>query len=438
MKRFITDNLISWKTRKDRKPLIIRGARQVGKSYIINDLGKEHFNGRIHTVNFEKHQEWHGIFDLNLDVKRILSELEIILNSRIETGKDLLFFDEIQSCPRAILSLRYFYEDLPEQHIIAAGSLLEFAFQDISIPVGRVQFLNMYPMNFPEYLFARGKEKLAEIIMSVPEALPETIHNTLLGEIRNYFIIGGMPESVKRFIETDRLRDSLEIQKDLTNTFREDFSKYAPLADKRCLNSVLSSVAKHVGSQIKYTHLSDQFSVPTIKKAFDLLHKARIITKVLSASPAGLPLEASASDKKFKAILLDIGIMQQLCGMTVDSEFFSSDILDIYRGSMAEQFIGQELISAGNDPIYYWAREAKSSTAEVDYLFSKKNKIYPVEIKSGASGRLRSMHLLLNTYPNCPIGFVFSDAPYGEIKEQRLSFLPVYYSYQVGLELKSA
>lgn len=433
MKRLIMDDLISWKLHKGRKPLIIRGARQTGKSYIINELGKEHFNGRIHTVNFEKHPEWHGIFNLNFDVKRILSELEVVLNTKISTGKDLLFFDEIQSCPKAITSLRYFFEDMHEQHLVAAGSLLEFAFRDISIPVGRVQFLNMYPMNFPEYLLAKGKEKLVEIILSPPVKLPTTIHQTLLNEVRYYFITGGMPESVKVYTESDRLKDSIDIQKDLTNTFREDFSKYAPLADKRCLNSVLTSVARNAGQQIKYTHLSDQFSVPTIKKAFDLLVKARIINKIRSASPAGLPLETTSSEKKFKSTLVDIGIMNQLCGMNFNSEFLRTDILNLYRGSLAEQFVGQELISAGNDPVYYWSRDAKSSSAEVDYLLSRNNKIFPVEIKSGASGKLKSMHLLLNTYPSCPNGYVFSEAPFGEISEQRLIFLPVYYAYKTGL-----
>jgi len=433
MKRFIMDELISWKLRKERKPLIIRGARQVGKSYIVNELGKDHFNSRVHTVNFEKHPEWHGIFDLNFDVIRILSELEIVLNTKINIGKDLLFFDEIQNCPKAISSLRYFFEDMPDQHLISAGSLLEFALRDISMPVGRVQFLNMYPMNFPEYLQAKGKERLFEIIMSAPEKLPATIHQALLSEVRYYLITGGMPESVRLFTETSRLKDSVDIQKNLADTFREDFSKYAPLADKRCLNSVLTSVARYVGKQIKYTYLSDQFTVPTIKKALDLIVKARLIHKVKSASPTGLPLEASSSEKKFKSILVDVGLMNQLCGMTFNSEYFRNDILNLYRGSLAEQFIGQELISAGNDPIYYWSREAKSSTAEVDYLFSRDNKILPVEIKSGASGRLKSMHLLLNTYPNCPKGYIFSEAPFGEIREQKLIFLPVYYAYKTGL-----
>jgi hypothetical protein len=435
MKRFITDKLIAWKNEKKRKPLIIRGARQVGKSFTVSDFGKTHFDNRIVTINFEKHPDWHGIFDLNLDVKRIISELEIVTNSSIEPGRSLLFLDEIQSCPKALSSLRYFYEELPGLHVIAAGSLLDFELRNIQMPVGRIRFLDMYPMNFAEFLIACGKEKLAEIVIAAPKLLSDTIHRTLLAEVRNYFLAGGMPESIAAFSESGRFGSSLDIQLDLVNTFREDFSKYAPMADKRCLNSVLSSLAKNVGQQIKYTHLSESFSVPTIRKAFELLRNARIVSKISSASPAGLPLGSSASEKKFKAVMLDIGIMQQLCGLTTNNDFFTSDLLDIYKGSLAEQFVGQELISAGNDPLYYWSRDAKSSTAEVDYLFARNETICPVEVKSGSAGKLRSLHLLLNTYRNCPSGYIFSEAPYGEIKDQKLIFLPLYYAYRTGLEL---
>jgi predicted AAA+ superfamily ATPase len=195
---------------------------------------------------------------------------------------------------------------------------------------------------------------------------------------------------------------------------------------------VLYAAAKLVSKQIKYTRLTDQYSVPTIKKAFHLLQQAQIIHKISAVSPAGLPLEASASEKKFKAILLDIGLMQQICGLPIDSDYFTSDILAVYQGAMAEQFVGQQLIAARNENIFYWSREAKSSTAEVDFIFSKDGNIYPVEVKSGLSGKLRSLHLLLNEYPNLKSGYVFSDAPYGEITDQKLIFLPVYYAYHAG------
>ena len=433
MKRFITDKLIEWKNRPNRKPLILRGARQIGKTWIVNDFGKNYFKGKIHVINFEKRPDWHSIFDLNFDVNRIMSELEIVLNTNIVKGEDLLFFDEIQSCPSAIKALRYFLEEMPEQHIISAGSLLEFASQDISIPVGRIEFLNMFPMSFPEFLLATGKSKLSEIVLASPQKLSDPIHHSLINEVKNYFFVGGMPECVQRYSETQSIRDVFDIQLNLADTFRQDFSKYAPFADKRCLNIVFASLSKSIGKQIKYSHLSIDFSIPTIKKAFELLNQARIIRKIPAASPAGLPLEASASEKKFKALMLDIGLMQRLSGLSSDVEYREKDILAIYMGSMAEQFAGQEFAAAGNDALYYWSREEKSSTAEVDYLLSHNGQIIPVEIKSGAAGRLRSLHLLLENYTNCPYGIVLSGASFARLPEQKLIFLPLYYAFQTGL-----
>jgi len=326
------------------------------------------------------------------------------------------------------MALRYFYEEMPELHIVAAGSLLEFAMRDISFPVGRVQFLNIYPMNFAEFLKATGKTVAAEIVLSKPTPPPESIHNMLLDELRRYFFIGGMPECVLAYAESGKIREALAVQSELVNAYRQDFSKYAPYSDKNCLNSVLSSVARRVGQQIKYTQLAEGYTNPTIKKAFELLCLAQVIRKVSSASPSGLPLGASASAKKFKAIMVDIGIMQHLCGMPVDVEFSQKDLLAIYQGAMAEQFVGQELAATGQDCLYYWSRTAKSSSAEVDFLTVIRNKICPIEIKNAPSGRLKSLHLLLKTYPNCPTGYVFSMAPFSELPEQKLIFLPLYFA----------
>ncbi|MGH7596604.1 MAG: ATP-binding protein [bacterium] len=432
MERLITKKLIDWKNRPNRKPLILRGARQVGKTHTVLDFGRNYFKGNVHRIDLEKHPDWHRIFDKDLAANRILSELEILLNARITPGADLLFIDEIQACPRAIMALRYFYEELPGLDIIAAGSLLEFAMKDISFPVGRVQILNMFPMSFPEFLHAAGKTLAAETVLAPTARQPDTIHNMLLDELRRYFFIGGMPECVNTFVQTGKIRDVFEVQADLVNTFRQDFSKYAPYSDARCLNAVLAATAKHVGHQIKYSQLAEGFSNPTIKKAFDLLCLAQVIRKVPATSPAGLPLGAAASERKFKALMLDVGLMQHLCGMPVDIEFAKTDLLSIYQGALAEQFVGQELVAAGQSDLYYWAREAKSSSAEVDYLIVQAGKIYPLEVKSGASGKLKSLHLLLQNYLNCPAGYVFSSALYSELPEQKLIFLPLYYAFQKG------
>ncbi len=426
MYRFIEEQLVQWQTQSNRKPLILRGLRQVGKTYSVLDFGKKYFSGKVHLIDFEKRPDLHPIFETNLDVQRIVSELELVLNIRIEPGSDLLFFDEIQNCPRALSALRYFYEDMPELHVIAAGSLLDFSLKIISFPVGRVQFMEMYPLSFEEFLLAMGKDIAVDFLKSDNENISPTFHSSLLDDVRKYFFVGGMPECVKIFAEKGKYQPVFDIQTHLIETFREDFSKYSPHADKRCLNSVLVNSARSVGKQIIYSHLTEGFSNPTIKNAFDLLTKARLLYRIPSASPAGIPLAASASKKKFKALFADIGLMQNLCGIRTGEELFKSDLLAIYNGALAEQFVGQELLAHSHNPLYYWAREAKSSTAEVDYLFEKNGKILPIEVKSGSGGRLKSLHLLLKTFSHIDSGYVCSSASFATLPEQKLKFIPLY------------
>jgi predicted AAA+ superfamily ATPase len=210
--------------------------------------------------------------------------------------------------------------------------------------------------------------------------------------------------------------------------YRQDFSKYTPHVDRNCLTAVFASVARNVGRQIKYSHLAEGFSHPTIKKAFDLLCLAQVIRRVPSASPSGLPLGATASARNFKALMVDIGLMQHLCGMPMSGDYAQKDLLAIHQGATAEQFVGQELTAAGHSELHYWAREAKSSSAEVDFLAVVNGQICPVEVKSGTAGRLRSLRLLLDTYSNGRTGYVFSCGPYAESPEQQLVFLPLYYA----------
>lgn len=433
MERLFKKKLEEWKSAPNHKPLIVRGARQVGKSWCIKEFGKSSFGGNFHLIDFEKHPDWISVFEKNLDPVRILGELEILLNAKILPGRDLLFFDEIQASPKAIMSLRYLYEDLPELHVIAAGSLLEFGLKDISFPVGRVQILNMYPLNFFEFLLAEGKEQAAEIIKSVPSELPVSIHNMLMESLRQYMFVGGMPECVKVWCETKSLTTAFDVQYSLTETYRQDFSKYAPYVDKRVLNGVLNSVAKNIGHQLKYTQLVEDFSGPTNKKAFDLLLLARVIQKISATSPASLPLGNNASEKRFKSILVDIGMMRTLNNLPANLEFMKNDLLSMYNGALAEHFAGQEFVSSGMDNLHFWSREAKSSSAEVDYLIEKNNMIFPVEIKGGVSGKLKSMHLLLKEYPHISQGFILSSAAYGKIPEQKLTFLPLYFAYSLAI-----
>jgi uncharacterized protein len=427
LKRLIEDKLLGWKNSKRRKPLILRGARQIGKTWIIKSFGNRHYKNII-TIDFEKERELHALFEKSLDPASIKQSIEIIKRTKIIPKETLLFFDEIQSCPRAITALRYFYEEMNEIHVIAAGSLLEFALSEISFPVGRVQFLNMYPMTFAEYLMAAENETALEIINSEPKKLPKQIHDSILSELRSYFLIGGMPESIKVFIESNSISESFDVHKELVTTFQDDFSKYAPYADKHCLSDVFKNAAKNIGNQIKYTHLSESFSSPTIKKAFDTLLNARIIKKIPSLSNITPPFNLNISLKKFKALLLDIGLWQHLTGISDYLEITSSDLSNIYRGALAEQFVGQELICSNDGDICYWARDKKGSSAEVDYLVTIDGKPYPIEVKSGKAGSLKSMHMILEKYPDCPSGIVFSTRPFEKLEKQKLIFLPLYYS----------
>lgn len=438
MKRFIDYELNRWKESKRRKPLIIRGARQVGKTYSVKQFGKHYFDS-IATVDLERNPDWHRVFKGDLVVKRICADLEVLLKKKILPGKTLLFIDEIQSCPRAIMALRYFYEDLPGLHVVAAGSLLEFAMQDISFPVGRIQFLHLHPLCFAEYLHATGSEEAMNIVLAPPGKVSQTVHEFMCKELRRYFFIGGMPECVKAYVESESLQEAFEVQAEICDTYRLDFAKYKPISDKYCLNTVLTTVSQSVGNQIKYSNLGNDYSNPTLKKAFNLLCMANVIRKVPSVDPSGLPLGATASEKIFKAVLVDIGLMRYLTGMPMDVEYGKADLLSIYNGAIAEQFVGQEMVLSQKEDIYYWSRRAKSSSAEVDYVAVINGKICPVEVKSGLSGRLKSLHLFLQTYKNCRKGIVLSTRPYAELPEKNVVFLPLYFAFSAtrGSKLKS-
>jgi len=424
MKRLIEQELLQWKKSSRRKPLVLRGARQVGKTWLVEQVLAKDFEGFV-KIDLEKRRDLHSVFGDNLDPKRILNLLELA-TGKIIPGKTLLFLDEIQACPRAIMALRYFYEEIPDLHVVVAGSLLEFAFAEISIPVGRLHYLHVHPMTFYEYLMALGKEPMAEQIRKAPSATSQAAHEQILEELKNYFFTGGMPECVKTWRDTSSLRTVAEVQTEIIDSYRDDFAKYTPQTDPRCLDAVLLSVAKSVGEQLKYTRLNEIHTGPTNRKAFDLLTKARITHKISACNPSGLPLGATANPQKFKAAFLDIGLMQRLCQVPIDTEIRQNDLLAMYRGKLAEQFVAQEILAAGSDELFYWSRESRASNAEVDFLLVRNGRIYPIEVKSGAAGALRSLHLMLQTYPESPAGIVLSSRCYAQLPEQKLIFLPLY------------
>ncbi len=427
MKREIDIQLVEWKISSQRKPLIVRGARQVGKSWSIHELGTL-FQGGIHIINLEQRPDWHRLFDLNLDAKRILAEFEILTNRRIIPGQSLLFFDEIQACPKAIMALRYFYEQLPDLHVISAGSLLEFALKEMPFPVGRVQLLDMYPMTFREFLEANDQVAMGELLNASPSTVSETIHNQLLEYLRIYFIVGGMPACVALYAENGSFNQVRSTQQELLATFRQDFLKYTPHVNTQCLQDVFAATAQSVGQQISYTKLSSSFTGPTNKKAFDLLTTAKVIHKIQAVAPLALPLSGRVNSKKFKAVFIDIGLLTALKGMEAS---YSPDYHSLFKGSIAEQFVGQELIAAKNGNVYYWARDAHSSTAEIDYLVADLGVMKPIEVKSGASGKLKSLHQILSEYPTIPLGYVLSSQAYSTLPIQKLVYVPIYYAGKI-------
>ena len=429
MRRLVTSDLLKWKDSRRRKPLIVRGARQVGKTWAVTDFGTTCFDA-LHTVDLERHRDWHRLFAGDLDARQIVTELEVVLGRRINAGVDLLFFDEIQACPRALVALRYFQEQLPGLHVIAAGSLLEFALGEYAFPVGRVQFATVFPMTFAEFLWATGDDVAAEVVSGPPCAQPEVVHGHLLERLRRYMFIGGMPEAVASYASSNSLQEAFAVHDELAIAYREDFGKYAGRADKDCLDAVLAGVARGVGGQVKYSRLAVGFDNGAIKRAFDLLSRARVVRPVRATSPAGVPLAASASQKRFKAIMVDLGLLCRLCGLRADMEYARPDLLAVFGGALAEQFVGQELLAAGGGEreLYYWAREERSSTAEVDYLIDGVARPVPIEVKAGPAGRLRSLHMLLGQYPGAAPGVVLSEAGFSVLAEQRLAFLPLYFA----------
>ena len=316
-------------------------------------------------INFEKSPNLALIFELDLNVKRIIQEIEIHFNTEI-SETTLLFFDEIQNCPKAIMALRYFYEDMPQIPVIAAGSLLEFVLQNIPFPVGRVEQLEMYPMSFEEFLQAQGTEILIKKINEPIQVLSETIESKIYQELLNYFWVGGMPECVHYFVGNKNYIGVRKIQDDLFYTYTQDFAKYNPIVNKDCLMDIFNKIPASIGNQIIYSKLSERFSGPTIKKGVEVLSLAKIIKPIENVSVARLPF--SVSGKQFKLQFLDIGLLLAISKVSYENLFAQKNLNVLFSGSWAEQFAAQQLVCNHSKTLKYWARTNKNSNAEVDYV----------------------------------------------------------------------
>ncbi len=399
MKREIDLHLIDWKNRKKRKPLLLRGARQVGKTYTVRKLSGRFTN--LIEVNFEEQLRVHSFFEKSLNPNDIIEKLSIFYGDKIVPGETLLFFDEVQACPNAIRSLRFFCEKKPELHLIAAGSLLEFALEEIpSFGVGRIKNLFMYPLNFSELLEAAGENKLNELIQkSWPDSPIDTVfHDSLLEWLKIFQLIGGMPEVVSSYLKTKDYLQAQYVLDDLITTLTDDFSKYKKRISALNIEEVFKSIVLQSGTKFKYVAVGEA-KTETYKKALNLILKAGLAYRVYHTAAQGTPLGAQVNLKKFKIVINDCGIYQRIMGLDL-AEYISVDFESmVNKGALTELFVGQELIKSQSPfikpQLFYWHREAKSSNAEVDYVVSIGPKIIPVEVKSGRSGQMQSLHLFL-------------------------------------------
>ena len=428
MERLIEKELLHWKEQKTHMPLIVRGARQIGKSYVIEKFGKEYFE-HLAVVNFEFSPQLKSVFS-SLDPDKLVATLELSLGILIKPGNTLLFLDEIQECPEAIMSLRYFKEKMPQLHVIAAGSLLEFALnsEQFRMPVGRVQYLYMKPLSFKEFLLAIGQPQLKIFIEEVTwqTEIPGVIHEQLLEYIRLYSFLGGMPAVVQDYLDNRSLLSARRIQSAILATYRGDFGKYANVAKHKYLELLFGKAPELVAQQFRYVNVAREIQSRDLKDALEKLCLAGLIFQVLSTNATGLPLKSLIHESRFKLLFLDLGLVssavQQDAQLMLDNQ-----LLWVNRGALAEQFVGQELL-ANQDfymetALYYWSRDARGSTAEIDYIVQVGAQIIPVEVKAGSTGRMKSLQMFMAEH-NSPLGIRISTLPLS--CEKHIASIPFY------------
>ncbi len=396
MKREAEKTLKSWLIGKRRKPLVLRGARQVGKSTLVKNFATA--EGLVlNEINLERHLELKKVF-ASFDTARICAELDVLVGRSVRAPGSILFLDEIQAIPEALAALRYFYEDIPQLPVIAAGSLLEFTLSDhrFSMPVGRIDYFHLGPMSFREFV----TETEAHLLPYLEEAasgkiIPETAHSALLKLVRTYSFVGGMPEAVLAFVESGSAIESVPVHRRILQTYEDDFPKYAPKVDTDLMQSIFRKIPATVGQKVKYVNFARDVLSRDVKAALNCLLKARICADVRASSCSALPLEASLSDSAWKLLFLDIGLMNHACGIDATTIEHMDNLRLINEGALAEQFVGQHLLyrSGGLEAptLCYWLRENRSANAEVDYVIALHGTILPIEVKAGSSGAMRSL-----------------------------------------------
>lgn len=392
--------LEKWRIESKHKPLLIRGARQVGKTKSIREFGKK-FDSFI-EINFEETPRLKALFSNELSPAAICENIAAINKTNIVPGKTLLFLDEIQECQEAIASLRFFYEKMPELHVIAAGSLLEFALSEMpTFGVGRIRSMIMYPLSFSEFLAGAGEHQLLDKVREANPKRPisEILHEKLIDLIQKFICLGGMPEVIASYLETGNLHQCQQLLDDLIIFLQTDFAKYRKKTPVSRLNEVFQAVVSQAGQKFVFSKACVQANHRQVKEALQLLIMAGLVIPVTHSSANGIPLGAGANPQKQKTLVYDTGIFQRIMGLDLADFLLSKKFDAINKGNIAEQFVGLELIKLEscyqNPSLYYWHREARNSNAEVDYIISISQEIVPVEVKSGTKGAMQSLYLFL-------------------------------------------
>lgn len=408
IERYIDALLLEWKNSSSLKPLLLRGARQVGKSWAVKHLG-ESFTYYL-EVNFEKRPDIKDVFERVHEVHDLANNLSLLYNVPVVAGQTLLFLDEVQDCPAAIKSLWAFKEDFPELHVVAAGSLLEFALQDLpSFGVGRIRSLFVYPFSFDEFLVAEGKSSWLKAKQQADNEKPllMPLHNDIVQHYRTFLMVGGMPASVAAWVTTHDYRNCQTELDDIQLTYYDDFKKYAKKVDPTLLRNTLQSVILQIGNKFTYSKVDGSYRAEEVKKALKLLSDAGIVKRVSHTAANGLPLGAEVNEKFQKYIYLDSALLLRILDMDLGGARQLTDLIVagtaedlVNKGGLAEMVLGWELIKYNNPrsqhDLYYWENTADGTRSEVDYIIARDMKVLPIECKSGTSGKMKSLHLFMH------------------------------------------
>ncbi|MBM4080879.1 MAG: ATP-binding protein [Planctomycetes bacterium] len=401
MHRFALDYLREWKTRPTRKPIVVRGARQVGKSFLVRAFAKTEFENLL-EINLERERDAASLF-ASKTPRTIVPLLEARFNTPLRPGRSLLFLDEIQAAPEVFATLRYFHEDMPDLHVVSAGSLLEFVLEDhaFSMPVGRVEYLHLGPMQFEEFMLGMGRDQLREWLgkYSLGETVPEGLHAELMRLLRQFLLVGGLPEAVRAFVESGSYQECDAVKQSVLSTYRDDFGKYGRRVHHQRVSKVFDKIPQLVGRKFMYSQVDREERSRDLGEALHLLCLARVAHRIRHTAANGVPLGAEADDRNFKALFLDAGLLCRALGLSVREIESAEDVLLVNNGAVCEQFIGQHLFYSGpfyQEPeLYCWMREKSTSSAELDFVIAIGTSVVPVEVKAGKTGMLKSLHQFL-------------------------------------------